>query len=389
MTFNLEKVVNRKDSYSVKWDETTAFFGREDVLPMWVADMDFQAPPSVNEAFRKRIEHGIYGYTSIPTSTSLAITNWVKRNHNWQIDVDWITYISGVVPALSLAVQTFTEVGDKVITFSPVYYPFFDMVQMNDRKLVTSSLVLKNGRYEFDLDDFESKLDESVKMLLLCNPHNPGGRVWTKEELLRLGEICLKHNILVISDEIHGDLALGENRYIPFASISPEFSLNCVTCMAPTKTFNIAGLQAAMMVIENNELKEKAEQFQKNNGHFTLSTFGIIGMEAAYEEGDGWLSEVKKIIHSNIEIAISFFEKELPDTLIVCPLESTYLLWIDCRKLGLNDAELKNRLLHKGKLALEMGEKFGPEAKGFVRMNIACPEETLLDGLNRLKIALG
>ncbi|WP_227521432.1 MULTISPECIES: MalY/PatB family protein [Bacillus] len=387
MTFELQKVVNRKNTLSIKWDETNTFFGREDVLPMWVADMDFQAPPSVTEAIKKRMEHGVYGYTSVPRSTSSSVVNWVARNHNWSMKEEWLTYISGVVPTLSLAVQTFSEVGDKIITFSPVYYPFFDMIQLNNRKLVTSSLVLKDGRYEFDLEDFESKLDDSVKMLLLCNPHNPGGTVWTKEELTRLGEMCLKHNILVVSDEIHGDLALDGYVYTPFASIDPNFSNNCITCIAPTKTFNIAGLQAAVIVIENNEYRKQVELFQKKNGHFTLNTFGIIGMEAAYTEGDEWLKEVKKIIESNVKEATSFIEKEMGEKLKVCPLESTYLLWIDCRGLGIDDAELKSRLLHKGMLALEMGEKFGPEGKGFVRMNIACPRETLLDGLNRLKTA--
>ncbi|MDX5473928.1 MAG: pyridoxal phosphate-dependent aminotransferase [Bacillaceae bacterium] len=388
MTFELEKIVNRKNTYSVKWDETTTFFGRDDVLPMWVADMDFQAPPSVTESIRKRMEHGIYGYTSIPSSTSLSVVNWLERQHNWSIKEEWLTYISGVVPALSLAVQTFTNVGDKVITFSPVYYPFFDMIQLNDRELVTSSLVLKNGRYEFDFNDFESKLDGTVKMLFLCNPHNPGGSVWSKEELTQIGELCLKHNVMVVSDEIHGDLAMHGNNYTPFASIHPHFSRNCITCIAPTKTFNIAGLQAAVMVIENETLKEEVELFQKKNGHFTLNTFGIIGMEAAYNSGDEWLEEVKKIIKSNIHEATSFIEKEIGGKVNVCPLESTYLLWIDCRKLELDESELKSRLLHKGKLALEMGEKFGPEGKGFVRMNIACPRETLLDGLQRFKLAL-
>ncbi|WP_223701517.1 MalY/PatB family protein [Sutcliffiella deserti] len=386
--YNFNELIKRTGTSSVKWDETKRFFGSGDVLPMWVADMDFSAPKEVNEAIKEKAEHGVYGYTSVPSSNDEAIQEWLMKRHQWKVDTTWFSYISGVVPALSATIQALSEPDDKIALFSPVYYPFYDMINWNDRKLVNCSLVMENGRYQMDLAHFESVLDENVKLFLLCNPHNPGGTVWTKEELKSLGEICLKHNITVVADEIHGDLVFRDHHYTPFASISEEFAQNSITCIAPTKTFNIAGLQAATMIIPNSTLREKINLYQMKQGHFTLNIFGIVGMEAAYRFGENWLNQVLDYIEENMDTAISFIKKELPSLKATKP-QGSYLLWIDCRELGLGDDELKRFLLHKGKLALDFGKKFGPEGEGFVRMNVACPRDTLLEGLKRLKVALG
>ncbi|WP_078379218.1 MalY/PatB family protein [Sutcliffiella halmapala] len=385
-TYNLDQLIKRTGTSSIKWDETNKFFGCKDVLPMWIADMDFTAPQVVNDALIEKIKHGIYGYTSVPSSNSEAVQAWIKRRHKWDVLPEWFTYISGVVPALSVAIQALTQPNDKVMIFSPVYYPFFDMINWNDRRLVTSPLHFENGRYHMDWANFESQIDEDVKLLLLCNPHNPGGTVWTKEELKKLGDICVKHNIKVVSDEIHGDHVLTGHNYTPYASISDTFAQMSITCMAPTKTFNIAGLQAAVMLIPNKEIREKINLFQMKQGHFTLNAFAIVAMEAAYRFGEPWLDQVLSYIEVNMDTAIAFIQEELP-ALCVSKPEGSYLLWIDCRHLGISDNELKELLLKKGKLALDFGKKFGPEGDGFVRMNVACPRETLIEGLKRLKIA--
>lgn len=386
-TYNFDQIIKRTGTSSVKWDETTSVFGYGDVLPMWVADMDFQCPNEVTAAIKEKAEHGIYGYTSVPLSNREAVQRWLKKRHDWNVEKDWLSYISGVVPALSAAIQSLTKKNDKVILFSPVYYPFYDMINWNDRKLVISPLLFENGRYYMDLDHFENMIDGDVKLLLLCNPHNPGGTVWSREELKKLGDICVRHQIKVVADEIHGDHVLKGHSYTPFASISEEFAQISVTCIAPTKTFNIAGLQAAVMIIPNKEIRERVNLFQMKQGTIMLNTFGIIAMEAAYRYGDTWLGEVLEYIERNMEIAIDFINRELPELRVAKP-EGTYLLWIDCRALKLTDGQLKERLLQKGRLALDFGKKFGDEGDGFIRMNVACPKEILLDGLARLKQAL-
>lgn len=386
-TYNFDQVINRLGTSSVKWEETKSIFGYGDLLPMWIADMDFPAPNEVAAAIKERAKHGIYGYTSVPQSTSEAVQSWLNNRHDWKVETEWFSYVSGVVPALSAAIQSLTEQNDKIIIFSPVYYPFFDMINWNGRKLVTSPLLYENGRYHMDLANFESMIDDDVKLLLLCNPHNPGGTVWTKEELKKLGDICVRHNIKVVADEIHGDHVLKGHSYTPFASISEEFAQNSVTCIAPSKTFNIAGLQASVMITPNKDLKEKITLFQMKQGAFMLNIFGIIAMEAAYRHGDTWLREVLEYIERNMEIAIDFIASELPELRVAKP-EGTYLLWIDCRALKLTDGQIKELLLQKGKLALDFGMKFGAEGDGFIRMNVACPKEILLDGLARLKMAL-
>lgn len=386
-TYDFNEYINRLNTSSVKWDETARVFGTSDVLPMWVADMDFRAPKEVTQAIINKAEHGIFGYTSISPSVHNAVLSWFQKQHGWKIEQEWLTYISGVVPALSTTIQTLSNPGDKVIVFSPVYYPFYDMITYNDRKLITSPMEYRDGRYHMDLPHFEAQLDGEVKLLLLCNPHNPGGTVWTREELEQLGNICVKHKLTIVSDDIHADLVFKNHKYTPLASISEDISMQTVTCIAPTKTFNIAGLQVSAMVTSNRSIREKLELFMKKQGHFTLNMLGITAMEAAYIHGKPWLDEVLAYIEENMDYAVDYIHKEIPGVFASKP-EGTYLLWIDCTKLGLEEDELKRRLLHKGKLALESGSKFGKEGNGYVRMNVACSRATLQEGLQRLKTAL-
>lgn len=381
-----DKVIDRNHTYSLKWDAVDKVFGREDVLPMWVADMDFPPPKAVIDALKERIDHGIFGYTFIPISVTEAIQDWMKQRHDCEFKKSSIVFSEGVVPSISTAIRAFTEKGDKVLVHSPVYTPFFNMVKKNDRTLVTSNLLIENGRYELDFADFETKLQDGVKLFILCNPHNPGGRVWTKDELEKIGDLCVKYNVLILSDEIHSDLVFKPNVHIPIASIKEEFKNITATFIAPSKTFNLAGLQASAALIPNKELKAKFKAVQDQQGFFTLNTFAIAGMEAAYLSGAEWLEQLLAYLDENMRITTDFIAEHLP-ALKPMKADATYLLWIDCRGLGLSDEEIQKQLLEKGKLGLEPGTKYGEGGEGFVRMNLACPRETLNEGLQRLKKA--
>jgi cysteine-S-conjugate beta-lyase len=382
-----ETSVNRKGTSSVKWDLTKTIFGEEEVLPMWVADMDFLPPQEVIDSLKSRLEHGIFGYTFAGDTTAEAVKSWMKKRHAWEIHTKWLTYSPGVVPAIATAIQALTDPGDKVLVQSPVYTPFFSMVEENDRVIENCQLVYENGHYSIDFAAFEQSLASGVKLFLLCNPHNPGGRVWTKEELTKIGELCHKHDVFILSDEIHSDLVYQPHVHIPLATIDEKYAQRTITCVAPSKTFNLAGLQASAMIIPNVKIREKIAKIHKQQGFFSLSTFGIKGMEAAYNHGEEWLENLLSYLKENINIVNEFITEQLPSVKVVDP-HGTYLIWIDCRALGLNDEELKKALLQKGKLALEPGTKYGAGGEGFVRMNIACPRDTLLEGLERLKTAL-
>jgi cysteine-S-conjugate beta-lyase len=383
---DFDKVVDRSRSSSVKWDSTENVFGTADVLPMWVADMDFHPPEAVSEALKKRVDHGVFGYTFVPISVTEALQLWLKNRHGWEIEKSSVLFSEGVVPSISTAIRAFTEKGDKVLVHSPVYTPFFNMVKNNDRTLVTSNLIYENNRYELDFEDFEAKLKDGIKLFILCNPHNPGGRVWTNAELEKLGDLCVKHECLIVSDEIHSDLVFKPNAHTPIASIKEEFNDITATFVAPSKTFNLAGLQASAVIISNKELKTKFKEVQQQQGFFTLNTFAIAGMEAAYRGGEAWLEQLLYYLDENMEIATDFIKENLT-ALKPMKADATYLLWIDCRALGLSDEDIKEKLLYKGKIALEPGTKYGEGGEGFVRMNLACPRETLLEGLKRLKTA--
>lgn len=378
--------INRRNTSSVKWEATKQLFGEEDLWPMWVADMDFKPPQAVITAIKERVEHGIFGYTFVPPSTSQAIAEWLLKRHQWSIEPNWLLYCGGVVQAISTAIQTFTEEGDQVLLQSPVYTPFFDMIEKNNRKIINAPLILDEDRYRIDFTAFENALKQGCKLFLLCSPHNPGGRVWTKEELEKMADLCLKYNCLILSDEIHSDLVYKKHKHIPIASLNEEIAEKVITFIAPSKTFNLAGLHASAVVIKNETLRTQFQETMRRQGSFSLNTFGITGMEAAYLEGEAWLEDLLDYLQSNKDFAISFLKEHLPE--ITCiDSEGTYLLWLDCRKLGFSDKELRQHLLQKGKLALEPGPKYGPGGEGFVRMNIACPMDDLIEGLKRLKKA--
>ncbi|RST58885.1 pyridoxal phosphate-dependent aminotransferase [Siminovitchia terrae] len=385
---NFNENIDRKNTRSLKWDGMKNLFGREDLLPMWVADMDFRPPKEVSDALKEKVDHGIFGYTIVTESLNEAICDWTNTRHDWSIKPEWLLYSPGVIPSVHTAIQAFTEPGDKILVQSPVYTPFFHMIERNSREVAISQLILKNGRYEIDFDDFEKKLGSGVKMLLLSSPHNPAGRVWEKEELIKIAELCKKYNVLIASDEIHADLVPAPHKHIPIASLDESFADITLTFMAPTKTFNLAGVQASFMVVPNKTLRTKIAAVQASDGFSMLNTFGSIAMEAAYRHGGAWLDEVLEYIRSNIDYVKETISSQLPDLDVIDP-EGTYLVWIDCRKLGLSDAELKKRILEKGKLALNFGHAYGPGGEGFVRMNVACPKETVIEGVKRLQMALG
>ncbi|WP_342366602.1 MalY/PatB family protein [Peribacillus sp. TH16] len=383
-----EEHINRENTGSVKWDKNSlkSLYGREDVLPMWVADMDFPSPEGIQKALIERLNHPIFGYT-VPSETVFTeIQSWLRDQHSWPITKEWISFSSGVVSAIGTTIQAFTNPGDKILVQSPVYTPFFDMVKNNDREVVNSPLIIEDDRFKIDFTDFEDKLKSGVKLFLFCSPHNPGGRVWTKDELLRIGELCVKYDVIIVSDEIHADLFHSTSRHYPIASLSEQLSDITVTLMAPSKTFNIAGIQASFLITSNEKLQKQLQKAQTKLAFHGLNILALTAMEAAYREGLPWLKDMIAYIEENIKVAEEFIAAEIPALHVMHP-DASYLLWIDCRDLGLNDKEIKERLINQGKLALEPGSKYGPGGEGFVRMNIGCSRSVLLDGLNRLKVA--
>lgn len=381
-----DESLNRKNTSSLKWDALQTIYGIEDLLPMWVADMDFPAPPFVQEALIERIKHPVFGYTIAPPSVYSHITDWVQTRHSWEITKDQITFSPGVVSSIGTAIQALTKPNDRILIQSPVYMPFFEMVKRNGREVVLNELQLVDNRYTIDFTDFEEKIKNDVKLFLLCSPHNPGGRVWTKAELQKMSELCLQYNVTIVSDEIHADLTHSSYQHVPTASLNPAVADNTITFMAPSKTFNLAGLQASYIITNNKKLQLAFKRVQEAQGFHGLNTFALTAMDAAYREGGQWLDELLAYIEANIQIAESFIANEIPTLSCMHP-EASYLLWIDCRGLGLTNQQIQDALLQKGKLALEPGKKYGPGGEGFVRMNVGCPRSVLLDGLNRLKLA--
>lgn len=381
--YNFDEIIDRRHTASLKWDNLEQLFGDSDLLSMWVADMDFRPPKEVLDAMKERVEHGVFGYTIIEQDTIQSIQNWLLTQHGWEVQPDWLLFSPGVVPSIGMAVQAFTEVGDKVMLQSPVYTPFFNMIKTNGREVVNSELKLVNGRYEIDFEDVEEKLKSGIKLFLLCSPHNPGGRVWTQEELVQLAELCKKYNCIIASDEIHADLVYEPIKHIPIASLNEDYQDFIVTFMAPSKTFNLAGLQASYMIIPNRELRKKLSEVMKSQGVSQLNTFGVLAMKAAYDHGQQWLNEVKAYIKGNIDYVKEELEKHVPEIEVLVP-DATYLIWIDCRKIGLSDKELRERLLKKGKIAVNFGYAYGPGGEGFFRLNVACPRKIVEEGIKRI-----
>lgn len=380
-------VHNRKNTRSVKWDGLNSVFQTDDVLPMWVADMDFRAPEAVNEAIKKRAEHGIYGYTTIDADVEDAIIDWNKDQHDWDIDRTWITYSPGVVTSLLLAIQAFTEPSDAILIQTPVYPPFANSIASHDRKVLTNSLVENDHYYTIDFEDFEQKLTQGVKAFILCSPHNPVGRVWKKEELKQMADLCVKHDVLIISDEIHSDLVFAGHTHFPIASLSKEISHMTITCLSPSKTFNLAGLQASYIVTEDKEKRDILSSHFQKQGASQLNTLGNIALEAAYRHGREWLEELMTVLSSHKQYVIEQLEADTVG-LKVIRAEGTYLLWVDCSSLEMTPQELQAFMIEQAKVGLNAGYTYGNEGDVYVRINIACPRETLEEGIRRIVHAI-
>ncbi|MDM5309433.1 MalY/PatB family protein [Peribacillus frigoritolerans] len=387
MKYNFDQVICRLGTDCEKWDDRKNQFGVEDVTPMWVADMDFQSPNPVIEALRQRAEHGVFGYGLRSDSYFESIVNWLNRRHQWSVKKEWITHSPGVIPALSLSIQSFTKQGDKIIIQPPVYHHFARVIQAAGREVVTNPLVLKNGHYSIDFEDLEAKIDEKVKMFILCSPHNPVGRVWSKDELTRLGQICRKHKILVVADEIHCDFVYHTHTHIPFASISEEFANHSITCIAPSKTFNLMGVQTSSIIIPNRQLRDRFNQELHTLSIGSPNIFGAVALEAAYRYGEEWLDQVLDYLQGNLEYSLSYFRKNIPEINVIQP-EGTYLVWLDCRELRFSDKELNEFMLQSARVAMNQGQIFGKEGEGFMRLNIACPRSMLQNALSGIENAV-
>lgn len=384
MKYNFDEIIPRRGTNSYKWDSA----GDADVLPMWVADMDFRTAPPVVEALRKRAEHGIFGYVRVPDAYYAAVTNWFARRHDWQIEKEWIIYTTGVVPALSAVIKALTVPGDKVMVQTPVYNCFFSSIRNNGCGMIANPLIYRNGTYQIDFADLEQKAaDPSVKVLLLCNPHNPVGRVWTKQELTRIGDICIRNNVWVIADEIHCELVFPGHTYIPFASISQEFLMHSVTCTSPSKAFNLAGLQIANIISADTDIRIKIDKAINVNEVCDVNPFGVEALMAAYNDSEEWLEELKQYLFANYNYLRAYFAECLPK-FPVSMLEGTYLVWVDCSVLNQSSDETVKTLLEKEKLWVNEGGLYGEAGEGFIRINIACPRQQLIEGLNRLRRAL-
>lgn len=386
---DLDTIIERKNTDCLKFDAATRRGYPEDILPLWVADMDFPAAPPILEALQKRITHGVFGYSEpAPDRFFPVLERWFRERHNWQIQKDWLLQTPGVVFALAMAVKAFTEPGDAVLIQQPVYYPFSEVILDNGRHRVSSDLLLKGGRYEIDFADFERKIVENkVKLFLLCSPHNPVGRVWTRDELEMVAAICRKHNVIVIADEIHEDFVWTERPHIPYASLGGAIAEKAVICTAPSKTFNLAGLQVSNIFIPDYGLRRRFKHEINAAGYSQLNTLGLIACEAAYGEGFSWLQEVKQYLRENIDLTRAFLQQHIPWIRLVEP-EGTYLLWLDCRGLGLSSFEMDEFIIKKAGLWLDSGAIFGAAGKGFQRINVACPRSVLQEALERIQRAI-
>jgi cystathionine beta-lyase len=386
--YNFDEIVSREGTNCLKYDAREMFFNSKEVLPLWVADMDFKTPDFIVNAIKKRLEHEIFGYTFRSDSYYQSIIHWMKRRHDWEIKKEWISFSPGVVAGLTFAIETFSNPGDKVVVQPPVYFPFFDCVKGTKRKMLENPLKMENGRYTFDFEDLKSKIDEDTKLLLLCNPQNPGGMVYSREELEELATICLENKIMIISDEIHSDLIFDGHKHIPLASISEEIAANCMVSMAPSKTFNVAGFSSSIVIIPD---KTKFVRYERaiGVGHLGMGNiFGTIATEAAYTHGDEWLEQMLSYLWENYLLLEDFFETNLPKVKVMKP-EATYLIWLDFTAYGMKNKELSDFATEKAKVGLNDGGRFGTGGDGWLRINIGCPRNTLVEALERLEKAFG
>ncbi|MDN5341498.1 MULTISPECIES: MalY/PatB family protein [Oceanotoga] len=381
---NFDKIIERKNTNCIKWDNLEQIFGKENITPMWVADMDFKSSNDIIKALSKRTEHGIFGYTKTSDEYYDVFINWIYKKHKWKIDKNWISYVPGVVPGLKLAIYTYTKEKDNILIQTPVYYPFFNVIKNLNRNIVTNPLIYSDNIYSIDFKDLENKIKQyDVKMMILCNPHNPIGKVWSKDDLIKISNICIDNDVLLISDEIHSDLIYENNKHEPIANLNNNIKENSITFYSPSKTFNIAGLQASNAIIPNEYLKKQFDETIEKIGNSMINALSQEAFIAAYKHGELWLEYLIKYLKENINITIDFFNKEIPNSKIITP-EGTYLLWINLKNIA-SEEEIKDILINKANIGLEEGSIFGEDGKGFFRMNIATPKEILLKSLKKIK----
>ncbi|MCF7833622.1 MAG: PatB family C-S lyase [Candidatus Marinimicrobia bacterium] len=383
----IRRMINRYNTDCLKFDAVEEVFGTKDIIPLWVADMDISAPNVIRRALRQRVKHPIYGYSIHNECFFKTIISWIKDRFEWEIEKEWITCSPGIVPAINIAVMSMTEKGDEIIIQPPVYPPFFNAVTDHDRSLITNPLKYENGRYTIDFDDLKKKISAKTKMIILCNPHNPVGRVFSKDELTELGNICIENNIIIVSDEIHADIVYEPHIHIPIASLSKEFSDITVTCMAPSKTFNIAGFATSEIIIENEEIRNKFRYITQTLHICGGNIIGDAALIAAYDKGKPWLKRTLKFLKENIDFVMDYVKENIPSIKIIDP-ESTFLLWLDCRELGMSQKELTDFFVKEAHLGLNDGAMFGECGEGFMRMNIGTCRRTLKKALKQLKDAV-
>lgn len=388
MKYDFDKVIDRSDNNAAKFLEAELHFGTNNLIPLWIADMDFATAPEIVQAIKKRADQGIFGYTNRPAEYFEAYANWQLKRNDWKIDTNLMAFAPGVIPGMITLVKQLTNEKDKILIQPPVYHPFADVAIDFNRTLVTNQLVKDaEGNYQIDFKDFEEKAKSGVKIFILCNPHNPIGKVWTKQELTKMAQICLENNITVISDEIHSDLILFNNKHIPMASLSKEIADNTITCIAPSKTFNLAGLQSSTIVFPNVEMKDKYVKEIRRNDVARNNCFSLVAAIAAYTQGEEWVEQLKSYLEENMKFVKEYAEKNIPKVKVYLP-QATYLLWIDFSELGLDDKELQEFLVKEAGIALNDGTSFGLGGSGYARMNVACPRQTLEKALSQLADAV-
>lgn len=388
MKYNFNEIIDRKGTDSLKYDFAVERGLPKDVLPLWVADMDFPVEDHIKEALIKASEHAIFGYSDTKDDYFEVLSSWYERRFFWKVKKEWLVKTPGVVFAIAMAIQALTKENEAIIIQEPVYYPFSSTIRANNRKLVINNLVLKKDKYHIDFVDFEKKIIENnVKLFILCSPHNPVGRVWTREELQKLANICLKHKVYIFSDEIHSDLVYEKDTHTIFANLGKDVEDSCIVATAPSKTFNIAGLQVSNIWIANKKMRDSFKEAIDRAGYSQLNNMGLIATKVAYKYGEEWLEELKIYLKSNIDFVRKFLKDKLPNIKLIEP-EGTYLLWVDCRELGLSEKERQGLIQNKAKLWLDTGTMFGKAGAGFERINIACPRKTLEEAMNRLKEAI-
>lgn len=388
MEYDFSRPTDRRGTDSYKWDSAP----EADIIPLWVADMDFETFPGITEALQRRVAHGIFGYTRVPEAYYEAVCRWFDKRHGWHINREDIIYTSGVVPAVSAVIKALTLPGDQVIVQGPVYNCFFSSIRNNGCEMVSNSLIYNKEelRYEIDFDDLERKLKhERARLMLLCNPHNPGGRVWTRDELTRVAELCRKYGVRVVSDEIHCELTLYDNEYVPFGSLPDELSRDSITCCSPSKAFNTAGLQIANIVCRDAEVRNRIDRAININEVCDVNPFGVIALQAAYsDEGYEWLTQLRKYISANYDLLLERFARELPKCKVM-RMDGTYLAWIDCSELHISSDEIEEMLMHENKVWVNAGSMYGAEGAAFIRINMACTSELLNEGITRIVNGLG